>query len=314
MSKPIQRPEAAIPAPPEQSGAFVLVGIPAYNEAETIREVVTAAQAHADAVLVVNDGSDDPTPQLATAAGARVISHDENRGYGATLRTIFQYADEMGVDHLVILDGDGQHEAADVPTLVRTQQETGAELVSGSRFTGESNSNMPRYRRVGLTVINLLTNLGLRIGYSYQSVSDSQCGFRVYNGDAIAKLAETGVIDSGMGASLDILFEAAREGYTIVEVPTRVEYDVADASTRNPVSHGLSLLKSLFVAVFRDRPLRVGSAVGAGLLAPLVAVVAVTRLGATLLSVLATVALTVVFVLGMTLLGRVSRRFGRTDQ
>jgi glycosyltransferase involved in cell wall biosynthesis len=314
MSKQIERSQPGASTVPQQSQPVVLVGIPAYNESGTIAGVVSDARTYADEVLVVDDGSDDATRHLARAAGATVITHETNRGYGATLSTIFRHGSEMGVDHLVILDGDGQHNVADVPSLVKTQQETGAELVSGSRFNGDSDSEIPRYRRFGLTVINLLTNLSLRIGYSYKPVSDSQCGFRVYNSDAVEMMANSQGIDTGMGASLDILFQTARHQYDIVEVPTKIDYDVDSANTRNPVLHGMSLLKSLFGSVLRDRPLRFGSAVTVLFMVPLAAAVALMRTGATAASMLVTMLVALLLVAGLTLLGTVSRRSGRTDQ
>lgn len=257
------------------SGPTVLVGIPAYNEAATIGTVVAVAQAHADEVFVVDDGSDDDTRARVRDTTATLLTHDRNRGYGETLATIFQYAARRGATHLVILDADGQHDGTDIPDLVRTQRETGAQIVSGSRFRGQSSSGMPRYRRAGLAVVNLLTNFGLRVGYSYSPISDTQCGFRAYNREAIRKLAEASAIGSGMGASLDILFVAAREGYDIVEVPTEVDYDVDDANTQNPVVHGVGLLTSLFTSIARDRPARMASVVATVVLTGAVLLLAV---------------------------------------
>ncbi len=236
----------------------VLVGIPAYNEAATVADVVTTAQKHADEVLVVDDGSDDATVEQAEQAGARVAPHEQNKGYGESLGTIFRYAYVRDAEHLVLLDADGQHEEDDIPDLVQAQRETGAQVVIGSRFKGTQPPDMPAYRRLGLAVINLLVGLGLRVGYSYQSVSDTQCGFRAYDSEAVATLANTADIGSGMGASLDVLFKAAQEGYDVAEVPTEVDYDVDDASTRHPVRHGVNVLLSLFLAIARDRPVRAG--------------------------------------------------------
>lgn len=282
----------------------VLVGIPVYNEGGTISNVVTEARNYADEVLVVDDGSDDETRERASEAGATLVSHGENRGYGAALRTIFQYAYTMGVEKLVILDGDGQHDVSDVPDILRVQQETGAEIVTGSRFRGSSSTEMPLYRQFGLAVINLLTNLGLRIGYSYPSISDTQCGFRAYNRDAIEALATAPDVGAGMGASIDILFQAAREGFEVVEVPTDIDYDVDDASTQNPFFHGLELLVSLFVSVSRDRPARMAGAVSLVALSAGGALLVLAQLGLAGVYVLAFGFLAVVLLLGVTLSGR----------
>lgn len=292
----------------------VIVGIPVYNEVATIAGVVRDARTYADEVLVVDDGSDDGTRERARAAGATVVTHDENQGYGAALKTIFQYAFRAGVEQLVILDGDGQHDVSDVPDILEVQQETGAEIVTGSRFRDRSSTEMPLYRQFGLAIINLLTNLGLRIGYSYPSISDTQCGFRAYNRDAIEVMANAPDIGSGMGASIDILFQAAREGFEVVEVPTRINYDVDDANTQNPVFHGLELLVSLFVSVSRDRPARMTAAISLVALSGGGAVLAVGQMGMAGTSVLVASFLAVILVLGVTLSGRFPAQSDSTER
>jgi glycosyltransferase involved in cell wall biosynthesis len=64
---------------------------------------------YVDRVVVVDDGSSDATADLATSAGAHVIRHEWNAGYGAALRTCFETAREMGADRMVVIDADGQH-------------------------------------------------------------------------------------------------------------------------------------------------------------------------------------------------------------
>jgi hypothetical protein len=313
-TEPHDADDAASVHPDAARSPTVLVGIPAYNEAGTIREVIEATMPHADEVLVVDDGSTDETRQEARTAGAMVLSHDENQGYGATLGTIFEYARHCDAAHLVIIDADGQHDVTDIPDLIRTQQETGVGIVTGSRFSGSSKSEIPRYRRFGLGVINTLTNIGLRLGYSYPSVSDTQCGFRAYNRDAIESMATAPDIGNGMGASLDIIFQAARDGHEIVEVPTRIEYDVEDASTRNPVVHGLSLLSSLFVSVVQDRPGRM-AAIGVSMVSVVVLfALALAQFGATALYVTVTVLAILLVVLSVTQLSKPRGPSDSTDR
>jgi len=230
---------------PESRAGTVMIGIPAYNEADSVGDVVRAALDRAGRVVVVDDGSADGTADRAHDAGAAVIVHDENRGYGAALRTLFGRAHAADVDHLVILDGDGQHDAADVPKLVETQRSTAAEVVIGSRFAGGSSERMPLYRRFGLAVVNRLANASMRLRHGSAGISDTQSGFRAYGRDAIETLAGAERIGDGMDASLDILFQAVRQGYEIREVPTTIEYDVENASTRDPIGHGLTLLAAI---------------------------------------------------------------------
>lgn len=260
---PTNRPAAAEPATsgPSVPEPSVMVGIPAYNEAGSIADVVNAASTHA-AVVVVDDGSDDETGDRARAAGATVVTHDDNQGYGATLGTIFSHAYTAGVDHLVILDGDGQHDPGDIPKIVDAQRSSDVDIVVGSRFVDGSDTHLPPYRRVGLAVVNALTNAGMRLRYSTTTVADTQSGFRAYDRDAIETLARTDDIGTGMGASLDILFRAAREGLEVAEVPTTVTYDVAEASTQNPATHGLTLLHAIARETVPPRAVRMTAGVG----------------------------------------------------
>ena len=236
----------------------VLVGIPAYNEAETVGEVVAEAREYADEVLVVDDGSTDRTPSRAREAGAAVVEHERNRGYGHTLKTLFVEADSRDADLLVTLDADGQHAAEDVHRLVEKQRESSAELVIGSRFGDAGGAEMPTYRRLGLWVITRLTNLSIGDLGEHAGIRDPQSGFRAYDATAIAALADhADALDDQMSASIDVLSVAHECGFTAAEVPISISYDVANANTRNPVSHGMDVVNKVRKTLQRNRPVTV---------------------------------------------------------
>lgn len=241
--------------PKGETNPDLLVGIPAYNEAETIGDVVRGARATADDVLVVDDGSDDRTVAEAREAGATVIEHETNQGYGAALKTVFTEAERCGTDYLVILDGDGQHDPADIPKLVQEQRDNDAELVIGSRFIGEAGTDAPLYRRLGLFVVNTLTNLSFGVLRPRSWISDTQSGFRAYDHRAIENLAADDGIDDRMSASTDILHHAHINDYDVREVGTTVNYDVENGSTHHPVSHGITLVTNILRTVERERPI-----------------------------------------------------------
>lgn len=234
----------------------VLVAIPAYNEASSIGEVVDTASEYADEVLVVDDGSTDETATRARFAGATVVEHGRNRGYGATLRTAFSEARKRGVDHLVTLDGDGQHDPRDVPRLVERQQQCDAEVVIGNRYHGDR-IEIPRYRRFGLRIIDFLTNASIGLFRKSARISDTQSGFRAYDRRAISALAEDELIGDHMNASTDILYRVLDEGYVVEEVGTTIRYDVEDASSYHPITHGLTLLNNILKTVERKHPMTV---------------------------------------------------------
>ena len=148
--------------------------IPAYNASATVGAVVRKALQHLDLVVVVDDGSADDTAGQARGAGARVLSHAVNRGKGAALRTAFEELSRGGLDAIVTLDADGQHDPDDIPRLVRSFRETGADLIIGSRWTVFS--QMSPLRRFG----NRFSSSALAF-FTGLRIPDSQSGFRLYS-------------------------------------------------------------------------------------------------------------------------------------
>lgn len=248
-----------VEAPTERQAANgeVVVGVPAFNESDSVGDVVRAARQHVDEVIVVDDGSEDDTAERAREAGAVVIEHRENRGYGAALKTVFAEAKQLDAAHLVMVDGDGQHDESDIPKLVAEQRETSAEIVVGSRFAPGSETEMPLYRRLGVAVINGLTNLSLGVVRPRSFIGDTQSGFRAYDRTAIESLAAADEVGSGMNASTDILYHGHSQGYDFREVGTTINYDVDERSTHHPVRHGFRLVSNILRTVERERPVTV---------------------------------------------------------
>ncbi len=248
----IQQTERPVNLDLNEIGLLVVVGIPAFNEEKTIARVVLEAQKHADIVVVCDDGSTDLTGEIAERLGAVVIRHEENLGYGATLQSLFRRARELRADVLVTLDADGQHDAAQIPLLVKPVEQELAEVVLGSRFLDKNGTaEMPFYRQFGIKVINKLHSHSNKNG-----VSDSQSGFRAYNKNALNQL---GVIsESGMSASVELLRSIEKFGLRVCEVPISCKYPTsieAKASKKNPVAQGVGLVMSLVKLVVEDRPL-----------------------------------------------------------
>jgi glycosyltransferase involved in cell wall biosynthesis len=229
---------------------FVVVGIPAFNEEHTIAHIVIEAQKYADAVIVCDDGSSDLTAVIAERLGADVARHPQNMGYGAAIKTLFQRALDFGADVLVTLDGDGQHNASEIPQVIKPIINDSADVVIGSRFIDEKGTaEMPFYRRLGAQVITKLVN-----GSSQTGVKDSQSGFRAYNRVALERLC---VSEAGMGASVQILLEASKQDLRINEVPSTCKYENGDisTSTENPVTHGVGVIMSIVRLIVEGRPL-----------------------------------------------------------
>jgi glycosyltransferase involved in cell wall biosynthesis len=228
----------------------IVVGIPAFNEENTIAKTVLASREHADQVVVCDDGSTDMTAKIAENLGAIVIRHEQNLGYGAAIQSLFKYARKADVDILVTLDADGQHDPDEIPTIVKPIVNGSADLVIGSRLVNEEFARtMPWYRRAGVKLITKLANGNMRL----QKVKDGQSGFRAYSRRSFRSLS---VLEDGMGASVEILMNAEKQGLRVCEVPSSCSYkNGAETSTHNPVSHLAEVVGSIAKLVIEKRPL-----------------------------------------------------------
>jgi glycosyltransferase involved in cell wall biosynthesis len=220
---------------PQNKKYVTMAAIPAYNEQEFVARVIGQARVFVNHVIVVDDGSTDNTAMAAVTAGARVVYHSHNQGYGASIRSCFEAARQNNIDALVIIDGDAQHDPADIPRLLAPIFKRKADVVIGSRFLGRK-SNMPRYRAAGIRIINFLCNLGYR-----EKLSDTQCGFRAFNKSVLNAITIT---ETGMGASVEALIKIKERGFTIKEVPVSCRYHPA-SSTLNPAVHGLGVVLTI---------------------------------------------------------------------
>lgn len=222
-----------------------LVCIPAYNEEKTISDVVKSAKQYADQVIVCNDGSTDKTEELARQAGAQVITHKKNQGYGAAIISLFDYARSQNADVMITIDGDGQHDSSQIPVLLDTISQHNVDVVIGSRFL-DKNTNTPGYRKRGIKIITSAANYGTNF-----SVSDSQSGFRAYSKNAIDAIHPT---EQGMSVSTEILLKISNKGLSLAEVPITVSY-AGDTSEQHPVPHGIAVLMGTLKFVSVKHPI-----------------------------------------------------------
>ena len=196
----------------------VFAVIPAWNEASGVGDVVKAVRAHADGVLVVDDGSTDSTSEQARAAGAIVVRHRLNRGQGAALKTGTEAAIKLGADIIVHVDADGQHEPEMIDALVAPIREGKADVVFGSRFLGIDPSGMPLIRRLYFPLARLF-NVYL-LGVS-KHVTDPQSGARAFS----TRAAQQIVFHQDRAAHCsEILRSVTRSNLRWMEVPIHVRY------------------------------------------------------------------------------------------
>jgi glycosyltransferase involved in cell wall biosynthesis len=224
--------------------AGVIAAIPCFNEEVFIGSVVVKAREYAEQVIVVDDGSTDNTAAVAEMAGAVVVRHGRNRGKGAAVTTAFEHAGTLGCQALVLLDGDGQHEPADIPRLIQPVLEGTADMVVGSRFL-RVESSVPGYRVWGHRVLTFFTNLGSRV-----KLTDSQSGLRAFSPKAIRAAA---FVEEGLSVESEMQFLANEAGLRVTEVPVAISYH--GPAKRSPLAHGMGVLNSVIGFISRRIPL-----------------------------------------------------------
>ncbi len=189
-----------------------LTAIPVYNEERHLHSVLREVRRYSPNILIINDGSTDGTTELlAQIPDLHVVTHPQNRGYGAALISAFEYALGTDFDILVTMDCDGQHEPSRIPVLLEAIHDV--DIVSGSRYLREFRQHTlptPEDRRQINQIITgeLNEQFGLNL-------TDSFCGFKAYRTPALAKL---NITETGWGMPLQLWVQAARAGLTVKEV------------------------------------------------------------------------------------------------
>ena len=190
--------------------------IPTYNNAGTIRQVISDVTAYCQDVIVVNDGSTDETAAILDGLSSVItlVTYPKNRGKGHALIEGFRKAKEMGFTHAITIDADGQHFADDIPLLIKKMKEQPEGIIVGCRNLTEE--NMPRQN----TFANRFSNFWFRLQTGI-ALPDTQSGFRLYN---LSSLRLLGLITSRYEAELELLVFSAWAGFPISSVNVRVYY------------------------------------------------------------------------------------------
>jgi glycosyltransferase involved in cell wall biosynthesis len=192
----------------------VAIFLTAYNEAMIISDIIDNIN-KSYSVFVIDDGSKDNIVEVCRARGANVISHLINLGQGNAVITMFRLATLLDYDYIIHMDADGQHNPKEIYKFIDKIQETGADIVAGSRVLGSNYKGAPVARRLFLSpltwVLNRLT------GYN---ISDSMCGFRAFRTEALRKVEHffDDMVEPEYLAS-EMWIKFAKAGLTATEVP-----------------------------------------------------------------------------------------------
>lgn len=232
----------------------IVVMIPAYNEEQTIGQVISRIPrdcADNVEVLVMNDHSADRTKEAALRAGAtKVITHNTNMGLGITFRDGIHEALLMGADIIVNIDADGQFNPQDIPRLLQPIIDGKADMVTCSRFKDPAlMPKMPRVKIFGNKLFAKVLNAFLHTKYH-----DTQCGFRAYSREAALHL----VLFSRYTYTQEVFIDLVKKGFRIQEVPCKVlgERNGKSRVVKNVFSYGLKVALIILRSVRDYEPLK----------------------------------------------------------
>ncbi|MFE4349137.1 glycosyltransferase family 2 protein [Peribacillus butanolivorans] len=222
----------------------VIVFLPAYNEEESIGQVIESIPRHFHQqvevkVLVIDDGSRDHTVHVARKAGADyIVSFEKNRGLGAAVRAGLKESYELGADIAVMIDADGEYPSSQIPDLLEPIFKGEADYTMGSRFLGTING-MKLHRRLGNYFFTFVQSLLLR-----RWIYDGQSGMRAFTKQAL-KHAE---IVHNYNYAQVLTLNLVRKGFRVKEVP--IQYQVRSTGESFITFRGY--LSSVIPAIWKE--------------------------------------------------------------
>ena len=223
----------------------VLIIIPAYNEEQSILQTVTLLkQTTQYDYIVINDGSTDTTYSIIQEHNIESISLPINLGIGGAMQTGYKYAKRHDYDFAIQLDADGQHNPKDLQLLVSTMQNTGADMVIGSRFFEKTNYRGAVTRRAGIFYFYALLKL-----ISGISITDPTSGYRVVNKRVIEQFSKDYPVDY---PEVEVLAKLAKKGYQIQEVKVEMNNRQGGTSSITNVKAFYYMVKVTFFSIIRS--------------------------------------------------------------
>lgn len=220
-----------------------LIAIPAFNEEKTIAAVIARTRTTMPRcdLVVIDDGSDDRTPDVVLGTQARLVQHICNLGYGRTIQTALKYAQAGGYDALITLDADGQHRPEDLAGIERAFWADDWDCLIGSRYVSTHQyGSAPLGRRIGMQLFSTITRL-----MTGRRVYDTTSGLKVVRRRAFVPLTKWHFVDFHAEA---IVF-LTRLGFRVGEFPITVEERQHGESMYSFISHLVYPLQTVLMVM-----------------------------------------------------------------
>jgi glycosyltransferase involved in cell wall biosynthesis len=235
----------------------MLIVLPAWNEEDALPSVLAELRECLPGkdVVVVSDGSEDATADVARAAGVKVLDLPFNMGVGGAMRAGYSYALRHGYTHVVQLDADGQHDPHEIHALVETMGSSGADIVIGARFAGKGAYTVRGPRRWAMKFLSVVLSrvAGTRL-------TDTTSGFKLAGPKAVALFARDYPAEY-LGDTVEALVLAARHGLVVRQAPVEMRPRAGGTPSHNPVKAALFLgraVVALLVALSRPHAVPTG--------------------------------------------------------
>jgi len=220
----------------------ICVIIPTHNEAKAIAGIIRRIRQQELEVLVVDDGSQDNTSEIAKDNGAIVLRNLINEGKGASLIRGFAYAVSRDFDAAITMDGDGQHLPEEIPYFTRLATYSNSGILIGNRML--KRKNMPYVRLFTNKFMSWLISLA-----AGQSVPDTQCGFRLIKRGVLERID---LKTSKYETESEIIIQASRLGFKIESIPVKSVYE-GGKSQINPIVDTLRFIRFICVQLWTTK-------------------------------------------------------------
>lgn len=225
----------------QQDNRDVWLIIPCYNEGAVIGDVIREALRTFPNIVAVNDGSADDSARQIHAAGAHLVNHPVNLGQGAALQTGVEYARaQPGAQYFVTFDADGQHQVKDVLKMLARLRSEPVDIITGTRFGGQENSQVPFIKRFVLRTVVLLSPRTRRLG-----LSDAHNGLRAFNKKVAAEL---NLRMNGMSHASEFVSLMDQRRWRVSEEPVDILYTEYSMSKGQSLLNGVNIVADSFVA------------------------------------------------------------------
>jgi glycosyltransferase involved in cell wall biosynthesis len=231
----------------------VVVVMPAYNVAPVVKKAIDSLPPNIiDEIIVVDDGSHDTTAAVAKAAGATVIRHTENRGYGGAQKTGYLAAIASNADAIILIHGDNQYDPSYAPEFIRKIIEDGCDIVAGTRMVlGDAlKNNMPVWKYLPIRGTTFIQNLMLGT-----KITDYHDGYRAYSG-AFLKSVPLDQLSNRFDFDFDMMIQGVIYQAKIGEVPHPTRY--SEENSQLPFGKAVACQLTIFKSAFKFLLYRMG--------------------------------------------------------